>query len=84
MKGVTFWNALWQGAARVQAEGFHPGLDASWDALEVEHNKICLYPELLLCLKKIFFRLKICEFYPRDEIYFFGSKWSFCRLTLNL
>ena len=38
MKGVTFWNALWQGAARVQAEGFHPGLDASWDALEVELN----------------------------------------------
>ena len=32
---VTFWKALWQGAERVQAEGFHPGLDASWDALEI-------------------------------------------------
>ena len=29
----TFWKALWQGAARVQSEGFHSGLDASWEAL---------------------------------------------------
>ena len=34
-KSVTFWKALWQGAARVQAEGFHPGLDASCDALQM-------------------------------------------------
>ena len=36
---VTFWKALWHGAERVQAEGFHPGLDASWDALESERFK---------------------------------------------
>ena len=32
-KENTFWKALWQGAARVQSEGFHSGLDASWEAL---------------------------------------------------
>ena len=35
-KNLTFWKALWHGAARVQAEGFHPGLDASWDALQMK------------------------------------------------